>query len=119
MTKEGYDDWGSCIEDFDPFWRFLDNICTPDKACPGCRDGGGYPDCEIRKCAKEKNQDICIHCNEYPCKLITEFSKVYPTLISDGIRHKQIGTDAWIKEQEERLESGFIYADIRCRGCNH
>jgi len=38
----------------------------------------------------------------------------YPTLIADGKRIKKIGIDAWIEEQEERVKTGFAYADIRC-----
>lgn len=118
MKKESYDEWGSCLDNFDSFWKFLNNICKSDEACPGCRSEGGFPNCKIRECAKEKNIDICINCDKYPCELITNFNKVYPTLISDGLRHKKIGTDAWINEQENRCKTGFVYADIRCRGCS-
>lgn len=38
----------------------------------------------------------------------------YPTLIANGRRMKEIGPDAWIREQEERAKTGFAYADIRC-----
>jgi hypothetical protein len=27
---------------------------------------------------------------------------------------KEIGIDAWVKEQEERTKTGFAYSDIRC-----
>ena len=50
----------------------------------------------------------------YPCHRITALAKGYPTLIADGERMKRIGIDAWIEEQEKRVKTGFVYADIRC-----
>ncbi|MGA2914733.1 MAG: DUF3795 domain-containing protein [Sedimentisphaerales bacterium] len=32
--------------------------------CPGCRDGGGGPDCKIRICAKQKGFAGCWQCSE-------------------------------------------------------
>jgi hypothetical protein len=70
--------------------------------------------CTIRKCAREKNIDICISCDDYPCKRIDGIAKGYPTLLADGKRMKDIGIDAWLEEQKERVKTGFAYVDIRC-----
>ena len=35
--------------------------------CPGCRNGGGDPDCPLRKCASERGLDGCWQCDEFPC----------------------------------------------------
>lgn len=113
MSKEGYEYWGKEIPGFKEFWKFLDNLCDPDKNCPGCRDGGGPPFCAIRKCAKEKKVDVCVFCDEYPCNKIQMLAKGYVTLIADGKIMKDIGIDEWIKEQEERAKTGFAYVDIR------
>ncbi len=115
MAREGWDQWGHCFDGFDVFWKFLNDRCDLDKSCPGCRQGGGYPDCPIRKCAVERQVDICINCQEYPCDHLRQFNKVYPTLLADGERLRLIGVDAWIAEQEKRAASGFVYADIRYR----
>jgi hypothetical protein len=32
--------------------------------CLGCENGGGPPDCTIRKCADERGYDICSICSE-------------------------------------------------------
>jgi len=37
-------------------------------ACPGCKEGGGPPDCGIRKCARERGLDYCVKCPDLePC----------------------------------------------------
>ena len=114
MVKEGYEFWGKEVPGFNKFWKFLNNLCDPEKACPGCRQGGGPPFCSIRKCARERKVDICIFCEDYPCNRILAIAKGYPTLIADGKRMQEIGIKAWIQEQKERVKTGFAYADIRC-----
>lgn len=114
MEEEGYTVWGDGIPGFSEFWLFLNNLCDPEKACPGCRQGGGPPFCSIRKCCQKRGFDICVFCDDYPCHRITALGKGYPTLIADGMRIKEIGIDKWIEEQRKRVKTGFIYADIRC-----
>lgn len=113
MSKEGYEFWGKEIPGFNGFWDFLNNLCEPEKACPGCRQGGGPPFCTIKKCAQEHKVDVCVFCEEYPCKRVLGIAKGYPTLIADGKRIKEVGMEKWIQEQEERSKTGFAYADIR------
>jgi len=116
MKKEAYDHWGKLVYDnFEKFWDFLGKLKDYTYICPGCRQGGGNPDCEIRKCAQKKKIEVCALCEEFPCDLIRRFSKVYITIIPDGIRIKKIGLEAWIEEQKERAQTGFCYVDIRCR----
>lgn len=114
MAKEGYEFWGKEIAGFTDFWRFLTNLADPEKACPGCRQDGGPPFCTIRKCAREKGLELCVDCEEYPCRRIHAIAEGYPTLLSESKRIKKIGIDAWIEEQKQRAETGFAYVDIRC-----
>jgi hypothetical protein len=113
MHKEGYDGWGRQMPDFPEFWRFLTRITDPDKCCPGCHAGGGFPGCGIRKCAKSKGVSTCPLCAEYPCKQIHDFAKVYPCVIADGERLKAIGVEKWMAEGNDKARTGFTYADIR------
>lgn len=114
MSKEGYEAWAIELPGFNEFWSFLAGLCDPDKACPGCRGGGGPPFCSIRKCAREREVEVCASCEDFPCKRVRGIAKGYPTLIADGKRMREIGIEAWIKEQEERAKTGFAYVDIRC-----
>jgi hypothetical protein len=114
MVREGYEFWGKEIPGFTDFWKFLTNLGDPEKACPGCRQNGGPPFCTIRKCVREKGLELCVECEEYPCRRINAIAEGYPTLLSEGKRIKKIGVDAWIEEQEQRAKTGFAYVDIRC-----
>ena len=114
MQKEGYQHWGQEIPGFKEFWKFLSGLVKSESRC-SCREGTcGAPFCTIRKCARGKKIDICVECVEYPCKKIAGIAKGYPALLADGKRMKEIGVDAWVKEQEERAKTGFAYVDIRC-----
>lgn len=114
MVKGGYEFWGKELPEFNEFWKFLADLCDPEKSCPGCRQEGGPPFCSIRKCARKRKVDICVFCEDYPCKRVLAIAKGYPTLIADGKRMQEIGIEAWIQEQKKRAKTGFAYADIRC-----
>ena len=114
LRKEGWEYFGQyCVSGFKDFWTALEELSRSDKTCKGCRGGCGDPDCSIRKCAQEREMELCSSCTEYPCERIADLAKRYPNLISDGRRQKETGLDQWIQEQEDRCNSGFCYADIR------
>jgi hypothetical protein len=114
MQKEGWDQWGQEMPNFNEFWLFLTGLADSESRC-SCRAGKcGPPFCGIRKCAQKKNIDICPFCNEYPCHRILGVAKGYVTMLADAQRMKALGIDAWIQEQEERRKTGFAYVDIRC-----
>jgi len=114
MEKEGYMHWGQGITNFKEFWAFLDGLCSSNKKMC-CKMGNcGPPICTIKKCAREKELEVCVYCNEYPCGRILGLAKVYPTLLADGKRLKETGIEKWVNEQEDRRQTGFAYVDIRC-----
>ncbi len=99
------------------FDKELQNLATPHPE-RYCRAGKcGHPACAIRKCAQRRNVDVCPLCDDYPCEKIKTLAASEPTMLHDGNRMKQIGLEAWIKEQEERRKAGFCYANIRCLPC--
>ena len=114
MQKEGYEQWGHNIPGFVDFWEFLNGLVESESTHSCREDTCGAPFCTIRKCARQKNVDLCISCEAYPCERIQGLAKGYPTLLADGKRIKDIGIEAWIEEQEERAKTGFAYVDIRC-----
>ena len=101
--KEGeYDDWAHSLEGFTPFWEFLNGLAE-QQVVKSCRNETcGFPDCGIRKCAKEKEIEACPMCEDYPCEMIRVFSRSEPTLIFDGCRMLEIGLARWIDEQDIR-----------------
>ena len=115
LHKEGWQHYGeSVVAGFNQFLDVLEHFSSYDETCPGCRGGCGFPGCEIRACAQERDLEVCSACEDFPCDRIRELGRAYPNLIADGMRQSQIGLDAWIEEQEERCATGFAYADIRC-----
>ena len=114
LRRDGWEQFGEyLLPNFKEFWAALGELSQVDKTCKGCRGGCGDPDCGIRKCARERNVDVCSGCPEYPCQRIEGLARRYPNLIPDGRRQKDIGLDKWIQEQEDRRGTGFCYADIR------
>lgn len=114
LRKEGWEIYGEyCMPGFKGFWEVLEKYAATGETCPGCRGGCGDPDCTIRICARERGVELCPHCPDFPCDHIEALAKRYPNLIPDGNRMNSIGIDAWIEEQDQRLASGFCYADIR------
>jgi len=113
MHTEGWDVWGGETPGFREFWAFLTDMAVSESRYSCRASQCGAPFCGIRKCAREKNIQVCVHCDEYPCERILDLAKRYVNLLADGARLKEIGLDAWIEEQEERRKTGFAYADIR------
>jgi len=114
LRKEGWEYFGQyCVSGFKDFWTALTELSRSDETCKGCRGGCGDPDCSIRKCAQEREMELCSSCTEYPCERIADLARRYPNLVYDGRRQKETGLDQWIQEQEDRCNSGFCYADIR------
>jgi hypothetical protein len=114
MAEEGWPSWGSAIPGFEEFWSFLEGL-EADGGCPGCRSGGGPPNCQIRVCAQRRELDTCSQCTDFPCSHIEALGAVYPTLVADGRRLQKVGLRQWLAEQRERAQRGVVYADIRCR----
>ena len=114
MKREGYEFFGSYESpQFKDFWNYLERLTALDKWCPLCRGGCGNPGCEIRICAREKNQEICVYCDEYPCDFFDNLARQYSTLLGEGKKLKEIGINAWLEAQEERCSRGYCFTDSR------
>lgn len=112
MAEEGWPDWGAGIPGFAEFWRFLEGL-QDDGGCPGCRAGGGPPECQIRNCARQRGLELCSQCPDFPCPRIEALGAIYPILIADNRRVQVVGLEQWLSEQKERARRGVVYADIR------
>jgi hypothetical protein len=114
LALEGWEDYGEFImPDFKAFWSALAKLSEFEDDCPDCRGGCGDPGCAIRKCAKEREIELCPLCAEFPCEHVNALARRYPNLIADGRRLKEVGVESWVLEQEDRRRSGFCYCDIR------
>ena len=82
--------------------------------CEGCRgpfDTHWSPECKMMLCAKKKGLQHCFRCKEFPCINVNEFSSDgtshHRRTIENSKRMKEIGIEAWIKEQERKGKSVF------------
>jgi hypothetical protein len=108
LQNDGWEYYGSEIyPEFAPFWKVLNSLKEMDKTSPLCIGGCGDPTCEIRVCAQEKGLRVCAECAEFPCKLLTDFTRRYPFLVENGKRIQEIGIDAWLAEQDELVANGI------------
>ena len=112
MTEEGWPYWGHSVPGFTEFWQFLEGLHAKG-GCPGCRAGGGFPQCQVRTCAQERGLEMCGQCPDFPCDHVQALGARYPTLIADNRRLQAVGLEQWIEEQHERAQRGVVYADIR------
>jgi hypothetical protein len=112
MAEEGWPFWGHTVPGFTGFWEFLEGLHASG-GCSGCRGGGGYPQCQIRLCARERGLELCSECFDFPCDHVEALGARYPTLIADNRRLRAVGLERWLNEQEERVRRGVVYADIR------
>jgi hypothetical protein len=77
----------------------------PLQFCAGCRQlkqcGHGF-----KECAEKHNVMHCGLCDEFPCQRIKDFNNDgalhHAEVITNLKRLKEIGEQAWLKEQEKR-----------------
>ena len=82
--------------DFEKFVKGLEWISDEISPCVGgCRGGGGWGDCPLRKCCIEKGVKFCYECNDFSCETLKNFPKRVDEL--DEI--KKIGLESWIKQK--------------------
>lgn len=114
LWAEGYDQGYFDVPELEPvfatFWEGLNLLA--DQPCAGCLGGGGYSQCPIRACAKERGVTVCNTCPEFPCQHFA-LLRQYPTCMVDNERMRKVGLERWIAEQEARAAKGFAYIDIK------
>jgi hypothetical protein len=90
---------------FDEFRKGLEWFS--DSQCPTCLSGGGAP-CENKKCAPKKSLQSCLLCNDYLTCKDTEYQRdVYPFVVENFNRVKQVGFQKHLEEEEERAKAGI------------
>ena len=99
------------LEDYKTFDKTLGTIVTFFGQCPNCQNGGGDPECKIRKCAKEKEYRSCVDCPSIPCDKFDLILGSNPRLRDDLKDIKEVGLDKWCQDQQVKVDKGFRYSD--------
>jgi hypothetical protein len=90
---------------FDEFRKGLEWFSAAQ--CPMCMNGGGAPWCENRKCASNRGLQSCLLCDDYLMCKNTEYQRdVYPFVVENHSRVKQVGLKKHLEEEEERARAG-------------
>lgn len=90
---------------FDEFRKGLEWFSAAQ--CPMCMNGGGAPWCENRKCASNRGLQSCLLCDDYLMCKNTEYHRdVYPFVVENHSRVKQVGLKKHLEEEEERARAG-------------
>ena len=117
IETHGYPEWvpqfGGIDFKFAEFQKGLAYFTKENSGCycqEPCKDGGGVPDCEIKKCAEEQGVEICFQCSDYPCKHFSQFLKRHPEIPKEYERFNKLGSEEWIKTQARKAEKGYCLA---------
>lgn len=83
-----------------------DTEVAPEQiTCDGCGgrlDVHWSPDCRMMQCVHDKGLLACSQCPEFPCPDLEAFyTKEYENAKQNALRQRDIGLDAWWKEQQE------------------
>lgn len=81
--------------------------------------------CNIKSCVKERNLEGCYQCDDFPCDHINNFpfgpgkKEIFRTIP----RWKELGTEAWVKEEEARFTCSHCGNRLfrgakKCNKCN-
>ncbi len=112
-----YAEWvpkfGSINFNFVEFQKGLAYLTKENSGCycqEPCKDGGGVPGCEIKKCAENRGVEICFQCSDYPCEYVSQFLKTHPEKAEECERFKKLGMEEWIRIQIQKVEKGYCQA---------
>jgi len=80
--------------------------------CPGCAGEGfseAHPSCGILSCCHRREFEFCFECGEFPCKKHDSWGDAdsfitHRNCLADMEKAKQIGIEAYIAEQNEKID---------------
>ena len=73
--------------------------------CGHCAGTGHVEICAIAQCVRQRGLESCAACADLPCTRLIQFTvdpiwRTHAACIENLRRRRQIGTDAWLREQE-------------------
>jgi len=105
--------WEPAFQHYREFEEVLGGLVRFFGSCPGCRGGGGDPDCSVRDCCKGRGYTTCAECPEAEgCERLSRHERAVREM--KGIR--SMGLESWIEEMERKVRDGYFYLDERMRG---
>ena len=106
------------LAEYARFYEMLEFMTT--LRCPGiCRNPVADPDastCAVKKCCLDKGIYACYECDAFEtCETLNSLHEGLHTepCLKNLRAIRQMGLEAWLAEQEERVRRGVVYADFR------
>lgn len=114
MASDGWEHFGDQVHpEFNDFWKVLTSLSQTAETCPMCKGGCGNPDCELRKCARERGLELCALCPDYPCEPLKKFSSGHYRFLegnNETIRNK--GVETFLEEQQILVDGGATFTTL-------
>jgi hypothetical protein len=83
--------------------------------CPGCRNGGGNPACEVRNCASKKSITNCSKCDGLEeCKNFESLEKDYPKIREELKKIRNADQKEVIEKWMSELKTKWPHCLLLC-----
>ncbi|GAG41758.1 unnamed protein product [marine sediment metagenome] len=107
IEAHGLKEWGPRDVDYEELAKGLESIqATP--LCPGCLNGGGRDNCEMKACASGKGIDDCSECGEPAgCPHIDVLQKMRSGAVAAGllVKNESVDKQELIEQWTAQLKS--------------
>lgn len=86
------------FKNYPVFQEFLDYLVSSE--CGGCREEQCkfYKNCNVRRCAAQKDVDYCCQCPQFPCEETGLDENLYRRHVSINKKIREIGSAAYYEE---------------------
>jgi hypothetical protein len=116
IENYGLKEWASGDFDFKEFVKGLASIQAVS-SCPGCLNGGGKPNCELRNCALSKEIADCSECKEVAtCQNSEELQKMREGARKAGlfVKVENVHRQELLKKWTSELKGNFPSCILLC-----
>ncbi|HOA29626.1 MAG: hypothetical protein KBB33_07995 [Candidatus Cloacimonetes bacterium] len=57
--------------------------------------------------------DVCAFCDDFPCATLKILTNAYPFILKNNGRIREIGIEAWLREQDEHVANGVTHRSLK------
>jgi len=113
-SQSALEKWGPKEFNFNQFIKGLACIKAMP-LCPGCKNGGGNPTCEIRMCALKKNVTSCSQCDALTeCKNFESLEQNNPKTKEELRKIKNVDQKKVVEKWMSELKTKWPHCVLLC-----
>lgn len=99
--------WEPAFKHYDEFTQVMDGLERMFGYCPGCRDNGGDPNCQVRQCAGQKGFRVCTECSEAEsCQKLEPYRKYFNAALQSI---KANGLRGYAANMQKKVDEGYAF----------